>query len=129
MDLDLYKSELCLTDNAPIRLLSARGVRITCTAGLVWLTVEGEAGDIFLAPGQSHLVRGRGLGLLEAIGSGRVRFDKTGRAHVGSPAGRGAAAMAWLASVLASRRTRRLKIGQPAFIIRACSHQLRPRPE
>jgi hypothetical protein len=23
MDLDLYKSELCLTDNAPIRLLSA----------------------------------------------------------------------------------------------------------
>ena len=79
MDLDLYKSELCLTDNAPIRLLSARGVRITCTAGLVWLTIEGEAGDIFLAPGQSHLVRGRGLGLLEAIGSGRVRFDKTGR--------------------------------------------------
>jgi len=53
MDLDLYKSELCLTDNAPIRLLSARGVRITCTAGLVWLTVEGEAGDIFLAPGQN----------------------------------------------------------------------------
>ena len=77
MDLDLYKSELCLTDNAPIRLLSARGVRITCTAGLVWLTVEGEAGDVFLTPGQSHLVRGRGLGLLEAIGSGRVRFDKT----------------------------------------------------
>jgi hypothetical protein len=79
MDLDLYKSELCLTENAPIRLLSAHGVRITCTAGLVWLTIEGEAGDIFLAPGQSHLVRGRGLGLLEAIGSGRVRFDKTGR--------------------------------------------------
>ena len=79
MDLDLYKSELCLTDNAPIRLLSARGVRITCTAGLVWLTVEGEAGDILLAAGQSHVVRGGGLGLLEAIGSGRVRFDKTGR--------------------------------------------------
>ncbi|MBN8449273.1 MAG: DUF2917 domain-containing protein [Candidatus Accumulibacter sp.] len=77
MDLDLYKSELCLTDNAPIRLLSARGVRITCTAGLVWLTIEGEAGDVFLAPGQSHLVRGRGLGLLEGIGSGRVRFEKT----------------------------------------------------
>ena len=76
MNLDLDKSELCLTDNAPIRLLSARGVRITCTAGLVWLTVEGEAGDVFLTPGRSHLVRGRGLGLLEAIGSGRVRFDR-----------------------------------------------------
>lgn len=77
MDLDLYHSELCLAHNAPIRLLSARGVLVTCTAGLLWLTVEGEAGDIFLAPGDSHLVRGRGLALLEAIGSGRVRFEKT----------------------------------------------------
>lgn len=77
MDLDLYHSELCLAHNAPIRLLSARGVLVTCTAGLLWLTVEGEAGDIFLAPGESHLVRGRGLALLEAIGSGRVRFEKT----------------------------------------------------
>jgi hypothetical protein len=77
MDLDLYHSELCLAHNAPIRLLSAKGVVVTCTAGLLWLTVEGEAGDIFLAPGDSHLVRGRGLALLEAIGSGRVRFEKT----------------------------------------------------
>lgn len=76
MDLDLYNSELCLAHNAPIRLLSARGVRVICTAGLLWLTVEGEAGDILLAPGDSHLIRGRGLALLEAIGSGRARFAR-----------------------------------------------------
>lgn len=76
MDFDLYNSELCLAHNAPIRLMSARGVRICCTAGCVWLTVEGEAGDILLAAGESHLVHGRGLALLESIGSGRVRFEK-----------------------------------------------------
>lgn len=79
MDIDLYNSELCLTHHAPIRLLSARGVRIHCTAGVVWLTVAGEAGDILLRPGDSHLVRGRGLALLEAIGSGQVRFEKAAR--------------------------------------------------
>lgn len=76
MNFDLYNSELCLAHNAPVRLMSARGVRICCTAGRVWLTVDGEAGDILLTAGGSHLVRGRGLALLEAIGSGRVRFEK-----------------------------------------------------
>ncbi|WP_291991063.1 DUF2917 domain-containing protein [Candidatus Accumulibacter sp. ACC007] len=75
MDFDLYNSELYLAHNAPIRLMSARGVRVICTAGRVWLTVEGEAGDILLAAGESHLVRGSGLALLEAIGKGRVRFE------------------------------------------------------
>ena len=79
MNFDPYNSELCLAHNAPVRLMSARGVRIICTAGSVWLTVEGEAGDVFLAAGESHLIRGRGLALLEAIGSGRVRFQKAAK--------------------------------------------------
>lgn len=77
MDLDFYDSELCLAGNTPIRLRSAKGVRVICTAGRLWLTVEGEAGDILLAPGDSHLIRGRGLALLEAIGSGRARLARS----------------------------------------------------
>ena len=79
MEIDLYHNELCLAHNAPIRLPAPKAVRITCTAGLVWLTVAGEAGDIFLMPGDSHVVRGRGLALLEAIGSGQVRLEKAAR--------------------------------------------------
>lgn len=79
MDIDLKQSELCLAHNVPIRLPAARGLRVTCTAGIVWLTVAGEAGDILLRPGDSHLVRGHGLALLEAIGSGRVRLEKACR--------------------------------------------------
>ncbi|HPT49050.1 MAG TPA: DUF2917 domain-containing protein [Accumulibacter sp.] len=76
MDLDLFNSELCLSHAAPVRLLSAKGVRIVCTSGVVWLTVHGEPGDIFLRRGESYRVRGDGLALLEGIGEGRVRFQK-----------------------------------------------------
>lgn len=79
MDLDFYNSELCLAENAPIGLKSAQGVRITCTAGVVWLTIAGEARDIFLARGESHLLDAPGLALLEAIGNGQVRFEKAGQ--------------------------------------------------
>jgi hypothetical protein len=84
MDLDLYKSELCLTDQAPFRLLSARGVRITCTAGLVWLTLKAKW-RCFLAPGQSHLPRPVCL-LKPSGGAGSLREN---RPPVGTPAGRG----------------------------------------
>lgn len=75
MDLDLYYSELVLFDSVPVRLSSAKGVRVVCTAGTVWLTVEGEAGDIFLRAGEIYRLRGNGLALIEGIaGDGRVRF-------------------------------------------------------
>lgn len=83
MNFNPYNSELCLAHNTPVRLMSARGVRIVCTSGRIWLTVEGESGDVFLAAGESHLVRGSGLALVEAIGSGRVRFQKAARPFAG----------------------------------------------
>ena len=79
MNLDPCNSQLCLSDNRPLRLLSARGVRITCTAGVAWLTVAGEAGDILLTTGESHRVRSNGLALLEAIGTARVQLQPPAR--------------------------------------------------
>ena len=83
MNFDPYNSELCLAHNAPVRLMSARGVRVICTAGRIWLTVEGEAGDVFLAAGESHLIRGRGQAVPQPD-SGPVpfsieRFQQAGR--------------------------------------------------
>ncbi len=76
MKLDPCNSQICLTANRPLRLLAARGVRITCTAGIAWLTVAGEAGDILLAAGESHRVRSNGLALVEAIGTARVQLEQ-----------------------------------------------------
>ncbi|MCM8610755.1 DUF2917 domain-containing protein [Accumulibacter sp.] len=76
MNFDPCNSQICLTENRPLRLLSARGVRITCTAGIAWLTVAGESGDILLTAGESHRVRSNGLALVEAIGTARVQLEQ-----------------------------------------------------
>lgn len=74
MEVDLHNGELRLAENAPIRLRRARGLKITCTVGCVWVTVAGEALDIFLHTGESHVVAGNGLVLLEAVGCGSVHL-------------------------------------------------------
>ncbi len=88
MHLDLQNGELLLAADAPVALSGARGIRVACTAGTVWLTIEGERGDIFLSPGESHLIAADGLALVEAArGSGRVRLQR----QADGPAGRAAA--------------------------------------
>lgn len=72
MELDLENGELCLRENAPIRLRRARGLRVLCTAGRIWLTDADGSGDVFLGPGQSHTIHGHGLVLLEGLRGGRV---------------------------------------------------------
>ena len=79
MKIDLGSGELCLADNRPLSLREARGLRVVCTAGTIWLTVEGEAGDVFLRPGQSHCIVSNGLALIESIGSGRIRLERPQR--------------------------------------------------
>lgn len=76
MRIELGAGELCLADNHPLSLRGARGLRVRCTAGTVWLTVEGEAGDIFLHPGQSHCIASNGLALVESIDHGRIRLER-----------------------------------------------------
>lgn len=79
MKIDLGSGELCLADNHPLSLHDARGLRIVCMAGTIWLTVDGEAGDVFLHPGESHCIVSNGLALIESIGSGRIRLERPQR--------------------------------------------------
>lgn len=79
MEFDLRSGEVCLRDNHPIRLQQARGLRITCTAGTIWITVSGVPGDIFLQTGETHQLASNGLALIESIGTGRVRLKKPER--------------------------------------------------
>ncbi|PKO89794.1 MAG: hypothetical protein CVU18_03040 [Betaproteobacteria bacterium HGW-Betaproteobacteria-12] len=80
MKIDLGSGELCLADNHPLSLREARGLSVRCTAGTIWLTVEGEAGDVFLRAGQSYRLASNGLALLESIGGGgRLRLERPPR--------------------------------------------------
>jgi len=91
MKIDLGSGELCLRHGQPVRIVRASGLHICCVAGMIWITVAGEAADIFLAPGQRYRIKTRGLALIESIGEGRVRLEMT------PPAGSAGRWLAWLA--------------------------------
>jgi hypothetical protein len=66
LDLD----EICmqrLTPGESLGLRDASGCTITCCAGMVWITREGDSRDIFLAAGQSFTIDGPGLALIHAM--------------------------------------------------------------
>ena len=75
MKINLQSGEYKLSENAPIRLNNARGVSIQCTAGTIWITLTGEAGDIFLQTGERWSIKNNGLALIESIGTGCIRLE------------------------------------------------------
>lgn len=77
MRIDFSSGEIRLTENQPLSLRDARGLRIECTAGNVWITLSGQAADVFLTPGESHQLPGDGLALVECIGSGSIRIGRS----------------------------------------------------
>lgn len=74
MEIKISAAELCLRENQPLSLHAARGLRIACSAGTLWITVAGDGEDIFLLAGQGYEVRGNGLVVIESIGEARLRL-------------------------------------------------------
>lgn len=75
MEIELKSAEFCLKENHPLSLRSAKGLHITCTDGTLWITMAGQAEDIFLTSSQRYHVRGNGLVIVESVGHARFRFD------------------------------------------------------
>jgi len=104
-----HDDDICLAHNTPLRIPAPHGVQVTCTAGVLWLTVEGESGDVLLRAGNSHLIRADGLALVEAIGHGRARLERMRLSPVAraqawlSECSRRLAVVGWLASNNAAR--------------------------
>lgn len=63
-----------LSENQPLAFRGARGMQVECTEGRVWLTIEGQAGDFFLTPGESLRIESNGLALIEGLPLGTVRL-------------------------------------------------------
>lgn len=64
-----------LHEGYPLRLVGARGRRVQCVAGIIWITACDQPVDVFLRPGQVYEVPNGGLVLAEAIGHGRMQVD------------------------------------------------------
>jgi hypothetical protein len=74
MRLSLQQQVIQLVENQPLAFRGARGVDIECTAGRVWLTVDGQPGDFFLARGERLRIASDGLALVEGLPAGAVRL-------------------------------------------------------
>lgn len=70
--------EFALTENHPLRFTKAKGHRVECVSGLVWITAYNEAPDYQLRPGEAFIVPNNGLTLVEAIGACQVRVELPG---------------------------------------------------
>lgn len=57
------------------RLRDAAGVIVCCISGEVWITQEGDAGDIILGASKQFTITKNGLVLLEALADAKLNFD------------------------------------------------------
>jgi hypothetical protein len=61
-----------LPQGATLRIDNGRAHVIDVFEGQVWLTLDGDARDLFLEAGESFTVEGHGLALLQALRDSRV---------------------------------------------------------
>ena len=73
MRLLLGQSKLALERDQLVALRGAKGVRVACLTGALWLTQEQDRADVILEAGQSVVVDQSGLTLIMALGSATLR--------------------------------------------------------
>ena len=78
MKLQREHLRLDLAAGEVLRLEAAGAFEVACDEGRVWLTEESSDRDVWLTAGQSAMLTGRGMAVLEAVHRARVR--------VGAPA-------------------------------------------
>lgn len=77
MKITLKTTEFLLENNNPVSLRSAKNIKVTCTEGVLWITVTNQLKDIFLTRGQSYIIQSNRLTLIESIGCGKVQLEAT----------------------------------------------------
>jgi hypothetical protein len=69
-------AELLLKKNQPISMRAAKNLKISCTEGIIWITVSGERDDIFLSRGDHFVLPNNNLTLIESMSEGKISLTK-----------------------------------------------------
>ncbi len=64
-----------LAEGKKLAFRGARDVRLECTEGPVWLTVEGQSDDFLLSKGERLRIEDDGLVLIQGLPSGSVQLS------------------------------------------------------
>lgn len=78
MKLALGQSNVCLERDQLIALRDAKGVRVSCLDGALWLTQDRMAADVVLEAGQSFVIDTMGLTLVMALSPSTLRLRERG---------------------------------------------------
>ena|SRR5215510_1944619 len=73
MKIDFGPSSFNLPAEGVVLLREARGARVVCLSGALWLTQEGHADDVVLQPGETLRITRGGLTLVTALRSSELR--------------------------------------------------------
>jgi len=65
---------IALENETSVRVKAGTAVEIACVSGVLWVTQEGDVRDMFLAPGESLRLVGRGLTIVTALEPSLVRL-------------------------------------------------------
>lgn len=87
MKVDIERATMDLERMQMLRLRGARGVRLTCRKGSLWITQEGVARDDFLVPGRSQEIETDGMVVIEAMSASSLTIDSGNRPNVVLSAG------------------------------------------
>jgi Protein of unknown function (DUF2917) len=76
MRLLLGQSKLGLEPDQLVAVRDARGVRVACLSGALWITQEHRTADVILETGQSTVIDSRGLTLVMALSPSTLRVTE-----------------------------------------------------
>jgi glycine/D-amino acid oxidase-like deaminating enzyme len=82
MKVDIERATMNLDRMQMIKLRGAKGVRLSCRTGSLWITQEGVARDDFLVPGRSQAIETDGVVVIEAMSASSLTIDSGKRAGV-----------------------------------------------
>ena len=74
MQIALGNVVIKLAEGRKIAFSGARDVRLECTEGRLWLTVEGQADDFLLGKGERLRILSDGLTLIQGMPSGSAHL-------------------------------------------------------
>ncbi|MBI3375927.1 MAG: DUF2917 domain-containing protein [Betaproteobacteria bacterium] len=70
----LHHLDRAVPERRVLKLQRARGARVVCLAGDVWLTEDGRYDDVVLAAGESAVLERDGMAMITPLGSADVEI-------------------------------------------------------
>jgi hypothetical protein len=77
MNIKVARADLLLQDHEVLRLRDARGARVQCLRGALWVTQHRDPEDHFIGPGDALTLDRPGLALIHAIAPAEIVLSET----------------------------------------------------